>query len=114
MYSIISNFLTCTDTITLNDHQDVYEKLVGVSSKWHDLGGALGLKYDTLSTIRSNYSDVQERLREMLAKRLQSGSPLTWSNLCGALRNPTVSRADVAAEIEEKLGMQNGAWCYRL
>ena len=108
-------FLICTDTITLSDLQYVYERLVGVSSKWNDLGGALGLDYDTLSTIRTDFSNAQDCLREMLAKRLQLGNPLTWRELCKGLRNPTVRRDDVATKIENELGVQNNALCvYRL
>ena len=95
---------TCTD-ITLSDHQEVYERLFGVRVQWRNLGGALGLDQDTLSAIDTKHrGDVQVCLREMLAKRLQSGGPLSWRVLCDCLRSPTVRRHDVAAEIERGKG----------
>ena len=97
----------CTDTIILSDHQEVYERLVGVSVKWYDLGGALGLDQNTLSAIDLKYrGDTQGCLREMLTKRLQSGGPLSWRVLCDSLRNPTVKCDTLAAEIEKELGEQ--------
>ena len=94
-----------TDTITASDHQEVFERLVGVSVQWRNLGGALGLDQDTLSAIDVKYrGDTQDCLREMLTKRLQSGGPLSWRVLCDCLRSPTVRRYDVAAEIEQGRG----------
>ena len=40
----------------LSDHQEVYERLVGVSVKWRDLGGALGLDQNTLSSMDAKYA----------------------------------------------------------
>ena len=100
-------YTSCTDTITASDHQEVFERLVGVSVQWRELGGALGLDQDTLSAIDTNHrGNVQVCLREMLTKRLQSGGPLSWRVLCDCLRSPTVRRNDVAAEIERGRGDQ--------
>ena len=74
--------------------------------QWCELGGALGLDIDTLSTINCDHRhDVQTCLREMLTKRLQSGGPLSWKVLCDCLKSPTVKRNDLATEIEQKIGM---------
>ena len=94
----------CTD-ITLSDHQEVYERLVGVSVQWLELGGALGLDQDTLSAIDTMHrGDVKDCLCEMLTKRLQSGGPLSWRDLCNCLKSPTVRGSEVAAEIEQEIG----------
>ena len=62
---------------------------------------------NTLSSIDSrHHRDVQSCLREMLIRRLQWGSPLSWRVLCDCLRSPTVGRDDVAAEIEQGIGRQ--------
>ena len=98
---------TCvfTDTISPNDHQEVYEQLVCASANWHDLGGALGLDQNTLKAIDIEYrGNTQDCLREMLTKRLQSGSHLSWEILCDCLRSRTVRREDVAEDIEKELG----------
>ena len=99
--------LSYTDVITLNDYQEVYERLIGVSAKWRDLGLALGVDFNTLCAIDIKYrGDVQDCLREMIDKRLQSGGPLSWGDLCDCLRSPSVKRCacDVAAEIEQEMG----------
>ena len=100
-------YIYTTDTIAVSDHQEVFERLVGVSVQWRELGGALGLDQDTLSAIDTNYrGNVQVCLREILSKQLQSGGPLSWRVLCDCLRSPTVRRDDVAAEIERGRGDQ--------
>ena len=83
----------------------VYERLIGASLNWYDLGGALGLDINILDTIDYKYyGSAQNCLREMIAKRLQSGGPLIWRGLCDSLRSPTVKRNDVASEIEHQIG----------
>ncbi|XP_019861422.1 PREDICTED: uncharacterized protein LOC109589877 [Amphimedon queenslandica] len=61
------------------------------SSNWKELGLKLGLYDNTLSTIESNYSKVEDRLRECLAKWLQRADGVdakggaTWTTLINAL-----------------------------
>ena len=95
-------FYTCTDAITLNHLQEIYEKLISVSVKWYDLGKTLGLEKDTLSAIDIKFRDDKDCLQEMLTKRLQSGGPLSWRVLCDSLKCPTVRCNDVATEIEKE------------
>ena len=97
-----------TDTITSNDHQEVYEKVFDARGNWRDLGGALGLDINTLGAIDIKYrGDVQDCLREMIAKRLQSGGPLSWKDLCVCLRKQSVGHRDVADKIKQELGKLN-------
>ncbi len=46
-----------------------YKELITVSSKWYDLGLALGLDRNTLDDIEDNNRKNQTRLRETLSKR---------------------------------------------
>ena len=93
------------DVITQNNHQEVYKRVIGAKTKWCDLGLALGLDNDTLDAIDIKYRGaVQDCLRQMIAKRLQSGGPLSWRDLCVCLRSPTVERCDVADKIEQEIG----------
>ena len=62
------------------------------SSSWQDLGLKLGLNYDTtLRNIEANYSKVEDRLRECIAKWLQRADGVddkggaTWTTLVNAL-----------------------------
>ena len=71
------------------------------SPNWFNLGLALKLSYTDLTNFRETYrGDNDVCLREALARRLQSGDPLTWGGMCTALRNSTVARNDVAEAIE--------------
>ena len=83
----------------------MYEKLFAARAKWRDMGGVFGLDNDTLNDISIKYgADVQDCLREMIAKRLESVGPLSLKDLCECLRNPTVRRHDVADMIEQEIG----------
>ncbi len=82
----------------------MYEKVRSASSNWFNLGLALELSYTDLTNFRDTYrGDNDVCLREALARRLQSGGPLTWLGMCTALRHSAVARNDVAVEIEDIL-----------
>ena len=87
----------------MDDLGDVYTKLYKACAKWFDIGLALNCNFDTLKYIESEQQDNSARLREMLARRIQSGGPLTWNDLCRCLENPTVGRTDIAKEINPGL-----------
>ena len=92
------------DSITLEDHQEVYERLFHARVNWYSLGGALGLDIDSRNAINIKHrKDAESCLKEMIAKRLQSGGSLNWKDLCSSLRNQTVDRNDVATEIERHI-----------
>ncbi len=88
--------------LTINDLNSVYEKLIEAAGNWLDLGLALGLDHSTLSNIKDNLPRFKDCLREMLAARLKTGLPLTYSEICQSLRAPTVDRNDVAEAIEKE------------
>ncbi len=88
----------------------MYEKVRSASPNWFNLGLALKLSYTDLTNFRETYRrDSDVCLREVLARRLRSGFPLTWGGICTALRHSTVSRSDVAEEIEEHF---HSEWLY--
>ena len=87
--------------LKIKDLQELYTQLKPLSSKWLDFGLSLRLDYDSLSALDSKHrSDPDTSLREMLATRLKSSAPLTWSDVCSCLRAPTVRREDLAQQIE--------------
>ncbi len=79
----------------------MYEKVRNAGPNWFNLGLALRLSYSNLTNFREMYRDNDVCLREVLARRLQSGGTLTWGDICTALRCSTVERNDVAIEIEQ-------------
>ena len=88
----------------------MWERVKSASLNWFNLGLALELSYTDLIHFRDSHrGDSDVCLREVLARRLQTGVPLTWGGMCTALRHSTVSRSDVAEEIEEHF---HGEWLY--
>ena len=78
-----------------------YEELITVSSKWYDLGLALGLDSNTLDDIEDNNRKNQTRLRETLSKRNIIGT-LSWIEIIEALRQPTVGKNTLADKLQRK------------
>ena len=77
--------------------------LKGITTEWDDLAEVLGLPESDIDTIASNHSsDVRKRVKEVIKCWFQGkGSvPLSWTNLCTALRDPLVNREDIASTIE--------------
>ncbi len=83
---------------------NVRRALKGIVSEWDDLGEVLGLPHHEVKSIKVNFpKDVKECLKEVIEKWLEgkgSGEPPSWLSLCKALRDPLVSRPDVASSIE--------------
>ncbi len=83
---------------------NVRRALQGIVSEWDDLGEVLGLPHHEVQSIEVNCSkDVKKCLKEVIAKWLEgkgSGEPPSWLSLCQALRDPLVSRPDVASSIK--------------
>ena len=97
------------DALSMDVLGIVYTKLYNARNKWFDIGLALDISYSTLESIESEKPNNSDRLRRMLAHRIQSGGPLTWADLSGCLRHPTVERNDLANIIDQGLRML--LWC---
>lgn len=64
----------------------------------------LEVDHETLCSLRRKFAnDDGDCLREMLAVRLKSSDHLTWATVCDCLREPIVSRNDLANDIEKEL-----------
>ncbi len=87
--------------LTLGDLNSVYKNLIKAAGNWFNLGLNLGLDFHILNNISDKHRDNQLCLREMIAARLKTGPPLTYSDICRSLRASTVNRNDVAEAIEE-------------
>ncbi len=91
-----------------DDLLPLYDKLYPARTKWFDIGLNLKMICDNLNAINVlNSQNLDTCLREMLTKRLHSGGPFSWRDVCDCLRSPTVDRKDVAEKIEEwRIGTQ--------
>ena len=68
-----------------------------LAAKWFNLGVALGLPYNRLTSIESDFPrDSLRCLTETVQIWLQSSSCPSWRGLVSALRSPSVNRIDIA------------------
>ena len=91
-----------TNQLGTNDLQEVFSNLMEVVTNWFNLGLSLGIQVGTLKAIKSNESNDQDRLREMLTHWLQYSPSRTWNDICNGLRSDTVKQINLADKIEEK------------
>ena len=88
--------------LSIDDKQEVLEALFLARDKWNFIGGALGLKDDALRCIAQEQSETDDRLDRVIARWLHNGVNCTWEAVAAALRSVTVSRPDLAEEVERK------------
>ena len=73
-----------------------------IAEEWFNLGVALGLPYDTLRELETNYrGDARRCLTEMVIAWLQmkDNSQPSWRSLASALSSPSVGRIEIATMI---------------
>ena len=79
----------------------ILDSISTLTAQWFNLGVALGVSYDTLKTIESNYPrDALRCLTEMTIAWLRNSSQPTWRSLFLALKS--VNRVDIANTIATK------------
>ena len=88
--------------LTNNDLALLLNTLNPVASKCFALGLQLGVNDSRIRNIRSNNSQCEDQLREIISERLRQESPLTWDDIARALRADSVSENRLASEIENK------------
>ena len=77
------------------------QELSPAQRKWEDIGRELGVKQDTLSKIRTNYSDSGDCLRMVFSERLEKRC-ITWKSIITILRIPCVGESNLAYQLEAK------------
>ena len=80
----------------------ILDSISTLTAKWFKLGVALGLSYDTLEAIESNYrGDAHKCQTEMVKAWLQmkDNSQPSWQSLASALSSSSVGRIEIATLI---------------
>ena len=92
------------------DYRDIIEALWPAKLKWYNVGLCLKVEKDELDTIDQKAgNDVEVNLRQMVSSRLRMADPCTWTDICEALKHPTVGMTKVAEKVKkEKLNMPKG------
>ena len=83
-------------------------ELVGINKEWTALALTLDIPHHQIEEIETNYPNNVSKCREKMVDRwFQRGRQLSWSSLCTALREPLVSRPDIAAVIQHKYSIKS-------
>ena len=79
-------------------------QLAKINRKWDSLGMALGLEPHEIQVIQINHSgDVKKCLGRVIEEWLKwNGKEVSWKTMYEALRDPLVSRPNIAGEIKQK------------
>ena len=82
----------------------ILDSISTLTAEWFNLGVTLGLSYDTLKIIESNYTgsgDARRCQTEMVIAWLQmkDNSQPSWQSLASALSSPSVGRIEIATMI---------------
>ena len=86
------------------DLSTIVDDLVGVRSKWYDIGLQLRpVDVGTLETIKSDHrGDAGACLRELFKIWLEKSESPSWKTLIGALRAKSVGEDKLAKALELK------------
>ncbi len=85
-----------------SNYEQAQDLLWPARNEWYNLGIALAVDLNKLASIKkSNLSDCDECFNAMLKSCSDTNRGLTWTDVCKALRRPTVARNDVAESIEQ-------------
>jgi len=75
----------------------VLEKIHTASTKWCNIGLQLRVPKNTLDSLKVQFTDPRECLRELLNEWLKQIDPTpTWKALIDALNSPTVGEGQLA------------------
>ena len=88
--------------LTTNDMPQLLNILTPIAPKYSALGLQLGVDNSKINIIEHDYSKCQDRLRAIIAERLNHEEPLTWSDIATALRADSVQENRLARHIEQK------------
>ena len=78
--------------------------LADISSKWREIGLALGISDNDLDNISTLVQDSMSKLCKMITKWIETqSSPVTWSMIVFAIEGPIVNNKKKADEIREFL-----------
>ena len=84
----------------MDDLDLLLEKLLDVHTQWYHLGLQLKVRVDVLDSIREQFTDPRDQLREMLETWLTTAVTPSWKTLTDALRSRSVRASQLADYLE--------------
>jgi len=97
--------VTCIPSgqLTLEDLSEVRGALYEARAKWYDIGIELKLSIGTLNTIRQEFPQAADCLREICINWLKRTHPRpSWTALTVVLETPPVGEGHLAQQLREK------------
>ena len=89
--------------LTLDDLSEVRGALYEARAKWYDIGIELKLSIGTLNTIKEDFPQAAECLREACIRWLKRIDPRpSWEALTKALESPPVGEGHLAQQLRDK------------
>ena len=93
---------TNSDNLSDSDIADVLEMAREASTKWYNIGLALGLHCSLLEEIEASAAATQKCLLKMIVMWLRTGSNRSWGVLAEVMGNRIVDRPDLKENILKK------------
>ena len=78
-----------------------------ISSRWHEIGTALDVPFDSLSTLRYNPNTDKVRLDTVINEWYKANKTPTWSMILKAVEGPLVNNLNKAQRIREWLSKES-------
>ena len=78
------------------------EEVLDASAQWYNLGLQLKVRTGTLDSIRTQFPDPKDQLREMLKAWLNTGDNPTWKTVIDSLRSRSVGASQLAGNLKTK------------
>ena len=88
--------------LTSDDLGCVLEEVLDASAQWYNLGLRLKVRTGTLDSIRKQFPDPKDQLREMFKDWLKTGDNPTWKTLTDALRSRSVGASRLVGDLKTK------------
>ena len=85
----------------MSDLDLLVQELSIVQKKWKRFGKGLGVQTSLLDRIRTNYSDLGDRMREVLSERIQR-QYTNWRGIIAVLKSSHIGEPKLAAKLEAK------------
>ena len=87
-------------TLNIDDLGTVWEALFDTRSKAYNIGLKLKVPMGRLKSIKKQYSDPSDQLREMLTAWLEMAAQQKWQTIVDALRSRIIGEPKLASDIE--------------
>ena len=106
MHARLQSCFLCAALLTIKDLAKVRHLTFQASSRWHDIGLALGLQEPALEIIRHDFQTADECHKKMLSEWLKMITPApTLETLIAALKQPYVGFPHLVQDVQEEFGL---------